>query len=171
MTPASTHSFRRAILASAATIALFPVSAWAQDADSEGNDREIVVTGTLIRGVAPAGASPIGVDAKKIQETGATTVAQVLQTIPQLASFGGLQTLSSSTPELSVNRPNLRSLPGFQTSGGSSTLVLLDGHRIVGMGSNTTTPDPDFIPPGVLQRLEIVPDGGSAVYGSDASPG
>lgn len=171
MTPASTHSFRRAILASAATIALFPVSAWAQDADSEDNDREIVVTGTLIRGVAPAGASPIGVDAKKIQETGATTVAQVLQTIPQLASFGGLQTLSSSTPELSVNRPNLRSLPGFQTSGGSSTLVLLDGHRIVGMGSNTTTPDPDFIPPGVLQRLEIVPDGGSAVYGSDAVAG
>lgn len=147
------------------------VPAYAQDADSEETGKEIVVTGTLIRGVAPAGASPIAVDAKKIQETGATTVAQVLQTIPQLASFGQLQTLSSSTPELSVNRPNLRALPGFQTSGGSSTLVLLDGHRIVGMGSTTTTPDPDIIPPGVLERLEIVPDGGSAVYGSDAVAG
>jgi iron complex outermembrane receptor protein len=152
--------------------ALISTTAFAQDAEEEVADSsDIVVTGTLIRGVAPSGASPISVDAKKIQETGATTVAQVLQTIPQLASFGSLQTLSSSTPELSVNRPNLRSLPGFNTSGGSSTLVLLDGHRIVGMGSNTTTPDPDFIPAGVLQRIEIVPDGGSAVYGSDAVAG
>src|SRR5436190_650090 len=129
MTTASSSTFRRAILASAATMALFPVAAWAQASDCEG-DADIIVTGTLIRGVAPAGASPIITDAKKIQESGATTVAQLLQTIPQLASFGQLQTLSTSTPELSVNRPNLRSLPGFQTSGGSSTLVLLDGHRI-----------------------------------------
>ncbi len=150
--------------------------ALAQEADSAPEqgaqeNEDIVVTGTLIRGVAPAGASPIAIDARHIQETGATTIAQVLQTVPQLASFGQLQTLTSSTPELSVNRPNLRSLPGFQTSGGSSTLVLLDGHRIVGMGSTTTTPDPDFIPPGILERLEIVPDGGSAVYGSDAVAG
>lgn len=146
--------------------------AMAQDAPAdEAAEGDIVVTGTLVRGVAPAGASPIAVTAKSIQETGATTVAQVLQTVPQLASFGQLQTLSASTPELSVNRPNLRSLPGFQTSGGSSTLVLLDGHRIVGMGSTTTTPDPDFIPPAIIERLEIVPDGGSAVYGSDAVAG
>lgn len=169
-----TTEFRCAILASAAALAFLPNVVFAQSAsadDSEGDSSEIVVTGTLIRGVAPAGASPISTDAAQIKESGATTVAQLLQTIPQLASFGQLQTLSSSTPELSVNRPNLRSLPGFQTSGGSSTLVLLDGHRIVGMGSNTTTPDPDFIPPAVIQRLEIVPDGGSAVYGSDAVAG
>jgi iron complex outermembrane recepter protein len=146
--------------------------ALAQDAeDDTPKDNEIVVTGTLVRGIAPPGASPISVDAKKIQETGASTVAQVLQTIPQLANFGQIQAPTSSTPETSVNRPNLRNLPGFTTSGGSSTLVLLDGHRIVGMGSNTTSPDPDFIPPGVLARLEIVPDGGSAVYGSDAVAG
>ena len=132
---------------------------------------DIVVTGTLVRGIAPPGASPIAINEKDIKATGATTIAQVLQTIPQLGSFAGIQVPSNSTPEVTVNRPNLRSLPGFNTGGGSSTLVLLDGHRLVGMGSNTTTPDPDFIPPGVLERLEIVPDGGSAIYGSDAVAG
>lgn len=68
-------------------------------------------------------------------------------------------------------RPNLRSLPGFTTIGTSATLLLIDGHRVVGLGVSSTTPDADFVPPGVLQRVDIVPDGGSALYGSDAVAG
>ena len=131
----------------------------------------IVVTGTLVRGIAPPGASPISVNEAAIEATGATSVNDVLESIPQLGSFGRLSQPLAASQEVSVNRPNLRSLPGFNTAGGSTTLVLLDGHRIVGMGTASTTPDPDIIPPGVLQRLEIVPDGGSAIYGSDAVAG
>ena len=180
------HTVRALTLAGVAAVALLPAAALAQDAVAttgpdaaepqadpqvEADPSQIIVTGTLVRGVAPPGASPISVSEAAIEATGATTVAQVLQTIPQLGSFGNLQVPLGASPEVSVNRPNLRSLPGFNTAGGSSTLVLLDGHRIVGMGSTTTTPDPDVIPPGVLQRLEIVPDGGSAIYGSDAVAG
>lgn len=140
------------------------------NAETEQTDADIVVTGTLLRGVAPGGTNVVSVGQEAVQSSGASTTAQLLQSVPQLGSFGNLQSpLPGGT--LTANRPNLRSLPGFNTAGGSTTLVLLDGHRIVGMGVGSTTPDPDFIPPGAIQRLEIVPDGGSAIYGSDAVAG
>ena len=133
--------------------------------------QEVVVTGTLIRGVAPVGTNVIGVTDQDIQATGATTTAQLLQEIPQLGSFNSLQAPTASGNTGTVNRPNLRELPGSSTAGGSTTLVLLDGHRMVGMGVDSTTPDPDVIPPGALERVDIVPDGGSAIYGADAVAG
>jgi iron complex outermembrane receptor protein len=132
---------------------------------------EIVVTGTLIRGVAPVGTNVIDLSAKDIEATGATTTAQLLQEVPQLGSFNTLQFPAAAGNTTTVNRPNLRELPGNTTAGGSTTLVLLDGHRMVGMGVTSTTPDPDVIPPGAIERIDIVPDGGSATYGADAVAG
>jgi len=133
---------------------------------------EIVVTGTFLRGVGtPTGTNVIGVLTEDIQETGATTTAQLLQTIPQFGAFNTLSFPVGVGNSVTSNRPNLRSLPGFNNSGGSTTLVLMDGHRIVGSGITSTSPDPDLIPPAIVERVEIVPDGGSAVYGSDAVAG
>jgi iron complex outermembrane receptor protein len=169
------RSFRRSVIGGVALAGLLPALAMAQDAapgevDAEPRD-EIIVTGTLIRGIAPPGANVVSVTSAAIEQSGATSVAQVLQTIPQLGSFGTLVAPNAASGEVIVNRPNLRSLPGFNTGGGSSTLVLMDGHRMVGVGVASTSPDPDVIPPGVLERIEIVPDGGSAIYGSDAVAG
>lgn len=151
----------------------------APDTSQPGNARgasqqdleEVVVTGTFIRGSAPVGANVIGLSPQEVQATGATTTAQLLQTIPQLGSFNGLQTPTGGFNTVTTNRPNLRNLPGFLTSGSASTLVLVDGRRVVGMGVTTTTPDPDIVPPAVIERVEILPDGGSAIYGSDAVAG
>lgn len=174
MSNSFTRSFRRSIIGGVALAALMPAFAMAQDAPAEEEAApkdEIVVTGTLIRGIAPPGANVVSVNSAKIEESGAKSVAQVLQTIPQLGSFGTLVQPLASSGEVAVNRPNLRSLPGTNTSGSSSTLVMMDGHRMVGVGTASTGPDPDVIPPGVLERIEIVPDGGSAIYGSDAVAG
>jgi iron complex outermembrane receptor protein len=132
---------------------------------------EIVVTGTLIRGIPPGGSDIISVPQESVREAGVSTTAQLLQTIPQLGSFNNLQSPSGGFNTQTSNRPNLRNLPGFTTAGGSPTLVLLNGHRLVGMGISTTTPDPDIVPPAMIERVEIVPDGGSAIYGSDAVAG
>lgn len=132
---------------------------------------EIVVTGTLIRGVAPAGTNVISKDAKSFQETGSATVTQLLQTIPQFGSFNALQSPQGTTSFGTINRPNLRGFPGANDIGTSPTLMLVDGRRMVGMGVRSNTPDADAIPPGIIQRVEIVPDGGSALYGSDAVVG
>lgn len=159
-------------LALALSLGAFATNALAQDTedDAASDKSEIVVTGSLIRGVAPGGANVVTVTKDSIQASGVTTTAQLLATIPQLGTFGDRFT-PLGIGGINVNRPNLRSLPGFNTGGGSTTLVLLDGHRVVGMGNTSTTPDPDFIPPGAIERTEIVPDGGSAIYGSDAVAG
>ncbi len=131
---------------------------------------EVLVTGTLLRGLtAPVGTQMLEMSEEQIQATGAMSGTQLLQAIPQNNSFNNLQYSTAAANVITINRPNLRDLP--QTTGASSTLTLLNGHRVVGMGVATTSPDVDIVPPSVLQRVEIVPDGGSAIYGSDAVAG
>ncbi len=145
--------------------------ALAQDAADGEKDSDIVVTGTLVRGIAPAGTSVVGVTKKDIESSSATTVTELLTDVPQFGAFNDLQTISGGGNFVTTNRPNLRNLPGFTTTGTSATLLLIDGHRVVGMGIASTTPDADFAPPGIIERVDIMPDGGSALYGSDAVAG
>jgi iron complex outermembrane recepter protein len=142
------------------------------DESTNTNLDEIVVTGTLLRGIKPAGANVISLDSGDIAATGASNANEVLQNIPQLATFGNTnQQITTVNFQVTVDRPNIRNLPGAGTSGGSTTLVLVDGHRLVGAGIKETAPDPNVVPPGILERVEILPDGGSAIYGSDAIGG
>lgn len=132
---------------------------------------EVVVTGTLLRGVAPAASEVVSIGEQAIVATGASSTAQLLATVPQAASFNSRPIVSAvSSSQITINRPNLRNLPGA-SGGGSSTLVLVDGHRLPGMGVRQTVPDPDAIAPGAIDRVEIVLDGGSSIYGADAVGG
>lgn len=164
--------FRTLSLAGISLLAL-SMPAHAQDAnEAELKDNaDIIVTGTLVRGVAPAGTNVVSVSQEAVQATGASTVSQLLQTIPQMGSFNDLQKQTGGSNFVTTNRPNLRDLPGFTTKANSATLMLVDGHRVVGMGVSVTSPDVDIVPPGIIERIEIVPDGGSAIYGSDAVAG
>ncbi|MEN3745940.1 TonB-dependent receptor [Sphingomonas sp. HF-S3] len=128
---------------------------------------EIVVTGTLLRGVAPVGTNVIGVTRTDVLATGAASTNDLLASIPQVGNFGTVPagTASFASP---VVRPNIRNLGA---SGGVTTLVLVNGHRMVGAGVLQTTFDPSAIPPDIIERVEVVPDGGSAIYGSDAIGG
>jgi iron complex outermembrane receptor protein len=170
-------AIRQAMLLAAATAIVAPAMVWAQTpasaakaATDEQSLVEIVVTGTSLRGVAPAGAEAFGLDATQIQATSALSTDQLLATIPQLGAFGALRIVDSGGIQLTVNPTNLRSLPQG-VGGGSPTLVLMDGHRIVGMGVNQSYPDPDIIPPALIERIDVVTDGGSAIYGADAVGG
>ncbi|MGC4110288.1 MAG: TonB-dependent receptor plug domain-containing protein [Nocardioides sp.] len=161
----------------AAAAASFNSAAMAQDTawvDEESKD--IVVTGSQIRGIAPAGSNVIGLGEQQIAATGAVTTNDLLAKIPQATNFfnvlpqpGGGTAGGNSVS--TINRPNLRNLPGSSTSGAALTLVLFDGHRVVGAGIGTVAVDPDAIPPGAIERVEAITDGGSAVYGSDAIGG
>jgi iron complex outermembrane receptor protein len=143
-----------------------------RDAESEGFSEDIIVTGTSLRGVAPAGAETITLGEGEIAASGASTTAQLLSTIPQISDFGDVPTIQVGVngPSVSVNRPNLRGIGGGVGSS-SATLILMDGRRLPGSGVVQNFPDPDIIPPGVIQRVEVAPDGGSATYGADAVGG
>jgi len=146
-------------------------AAFAQNAKTDTNKSsdqldEVIVTGTLIRGSAPTGSPVVTLDNAAIQATGATNTADLLATVPALTSFntlpiGGNQEFRSTGATV----PGMRGLPG------TAVLVLLDGHRLVGDSPLLTTADPSSIPAGAIDHIEIVQDGGSATYGSDAVAG
>jgi iron complex outermembrane receptor protein len=144
-----------------------------QGESAERDKDEIVVTGTLIRGVAPVGSNVLSVGKADIDASGASSTTQLLATIPQLASyFNGLPQIGSGEGGgLQILRPNLRNLPSSNTASGGSTLLLVDGHRIVASGVDQYYPDPETVPADVLERVEVVTDGGSATYGTDAIGG
>lgn len=151
------------------------------DAQEQGADvvapdtilEEVVVTGTLIRGVQPTGSQTIGINADDVIETGAVTSNELLATVPQVSNY------FNQRPEQdprgantnTINRPSLRPLPGINSASGATTLVLVDSHRLTPVGVNHSSIDPDIIPGNVIERVDLVPDGGSSLYGADAVGG
>ena len=123
---------------------------------------EVVVTGTLIRGAQPVGAELVTLDREAIVSSGALTTTNLMTSLPQLTSFNALP-IGTSDFANPVPRFNIRATAG--------TLVLLNGHRMVGSGILQTTPDPSAIPIGAIERVEVLPDGASATYGADAVGG
>jgi iron complex outermembrane receptor protein len=124
---------------------------------------EIVVTGSSIRGVPPTGSNLISVSREDIRTIGANTTPDLLATVPQLNSFNTAPRAANGGA--GAFAPGLRSLPA------SATLPLMNGHRLVAGGTNQTNPDFPFLPELAIERVEIVADGASAIYGSDAVAG
>ena len=154
------------ILATATLAATMP--AVSQDATDESLT-EVIVTGSRIRGVAPVGSAVIAIGQEDIQTSGALTTADILREVPQITSLGinaeGSFGANSATNITRANSPNLRGI------GQSATLVLFDGKRVAAAGTMGNFVDPSFLPPLALERLEVVADGASAIYGSDAIAG
>ncbi|AJP71285.1 hypothetical protein TS85_04950 [Sphingomonas hengshuiensis] len=147
-----------------------PTDAGATAAD-EQRDAEIVVTGTNLRGVAPVGSSVITIGQQAMQQTGLATTSDILKTIPQVTSLGpGEATIGTNVNSASINstRANGVNLRGL---GVQATLTLLDGRRVPPGGISGQLFDASVIPAIALERIDIVADGASATYGSDAVAG
>lgn len=153
-------------------------AAFAQDAapaeGDQANGDDIVVTGTLIRGIeTPTGANLLNITRESIASTGATAAKDLLnQTVPQLSTFNALPSGSVDFGS-AVSKISLRGIgtSAGLSSGTNATLVLLNGHRIVPVGILSTDADPDLIPADIIESVQVLPDGGSATYGSDAIGG
>jgi iron complex outermembrane receptor protein len=130
---------------------------------------EVVVTGSRIRGVAPVGSSVVTVGPADIAASGAVSTAKILQEVPQVFNLG----VSESSRGQAGGSGNISyaSSINLRGIGPYATLTLVDGHRVVAQGTTGATVDPSIIPALALQRVEIVADGASAIYGSDAVAG
>ena len=144
-----------------------PAPATATPSAADDQLQEVVVTGTLLRGIAPTGTNLIDVSQADVEASGAVSTNDLIAKIPQLSNFNTVPVGTANFGQ-PIAQTNIR---GLGASGGTTTLVLLDGHRLVGAGILQTYADPSIIPPGVIDRVEVVPDGGSAIYGSDAIGG
>ena len=130
---------------------------------------ELVVTGSRLRRKDLTTPAPVTVVTRQQFETsGKMTIGDYLQTMPEngnAANFqlntGGINYGADGTTQI-----NLRSL------GSRRTLVLINGRRVVpsGLGASSAV-DLNTIPTEAVDRIEILKDGGSAVYGSDAIAG
>jgi iron complex outermembrane receptor protein len=134
---------------------------------------DVLVTGTRIRGKGPVGSELVVIDRRAIEESGFATTQQIAQSIPQ--NFGGGPNESTS-PSGTLNtsagsNSNRGSSINLRGLGSSSTLVLLNGERPPLGGFAGSFADVSMIPASAVERIEIVPDGASAIYGSDAVAG
>ena len=143
--------------------------AHAQEAMVQHALETVVVTGTSIRGSVDVGANIITLDRDTIEAAGAQTVQELLSTIPAITGFGngGSEFHAGAFENTGENLPTIHSLGA---SSSQSTLILLDGHPMVPSGQDGYT-DPAIIPIVALQRVDIVPDAESAIYGSSAVAG
>ncbi len=146
-------------------------SAHAQAQAQEPESVTVTATGTSIKGIAPVGTNLITVDTAEIKATGAITTEEILGHIPQLANTFNQQPVSPTAINIGGVRPSIRYNPAQTILGNSSTLVLLDGHNLVGVSGLATTPDAGLIPTIVLQRVDVLTDGASSIYGANAVAG
>ncbi|MCW3174168.1 TonB-dependent receptor [Shewanella subflava] len=161
-------AIRRGLLAAAATTVassgFISTSVMAAEEQVQKVER-IAVTGSRIKRTDMETASPVSViDASSIIASGATSIDDVLQ---KMTSSGGAMTNAAVNNGSGGNaRVNLRGL------GSNRTLVLVNGRRMIASGTGAaSTVDLNTIPVSMIQRVEVLKDGASAVYGTDAIAG
>ena len=162
-------------LAVASALIAIAAPALAQDAGKD-KDKEkttelarVEVTGSNIRRTDVETASPVQVISKQdIQNMGARTLLQVLDNLPA-ARPAQVDSKSLFTGSDGASQANLRGL------GPQGTLVLLNGRRLSYYGApsgfQTQFVNIDAIPAAAIERMEVLTDGASAVYGTDAVAG
>ena len=131
----------------------------------------IAVTGTRIRGGITASPT-ITIGAQQIQDEGFTDLGEVIRSIPQNFNGGQNPGVSLGAAQGSPSNQDITGGSGMNLRGlgPDATLTLLNGHRM-SYGGASQAVDISAIPVEAVERLEIVPDGASAIYGSDAVGG
>ena len=155
------------LVAFGGTAALYGGAAIAQQSTQEL--QRVTVTGSNISRVDTETPSPVQVITEAdIKKSGYTSISEVLQTL----TANGQGTLSNAFPGAFAGSATGISLRGLNTSG---TLVLIDGHRMAPFplsdDGQRSFVDISSIPFDAVERIEVLKDGASAVYGSDAIAG
>ena len=125
----------------------------------------VVGTGTSIRGVAPVGANVISIEHEDLLNTTSVDTTSFIRDLPQGSGLAVQEVQAVGGNVGFAQGINLRGL------GNNATLVLFDGHRLVGQGVTSQFADPNQLPISAIERVEVVTDAASAVYGSDAIAG
>ncbi len=164
--PSRRHSLSLAIMLAGAGLSS---PAFTQDGSSE--IEEVVITGSYIRGTPLDAPSPVTVvDRDSIESQGASVIWDVIRNLEVNSgsdtSVAGSQAGSQLTGTAQVNLRNL---------GPNSTLTVINGKRVSPVAAVSSSGqefvDLNTIPLVMTERVEILTDGGSALYGSDAVAG
>ncbi|WP_332767731.1 TonB-dependent receptor [Phenylobacterium sp.] len=131
---------------------------------------EVIVVGTRIRGQAPVGSQIVTLDRDEIHHIGRATVTDLLRTIPQIQSIGTTEGTRGRRGQGDIDNAGAGSSVNLRGLGADATLTLVNGRRLAPSASGVFV-DISQIPLAAVERVEILPDGASALYGSDAIGG
>ena len=159
-----------------ALTSLISTSAWAQTQNRDNEIDEVIAVGTHIKGSDITGTLPVSVfDVTDIDLTGAVSGDELFESIPQIGAqlFTDSRFTGVNGARGDVGSINLRDI------GTGNTLVLLNGRRLVLHPGTQVNSDlvpvvsinTNALPVTGIQRLEILRDGASAIYGADAVAG
>jgi outer membrane receptor protein involved in Fe transport len=159
----SRHELKRSLLLGAAT---FGMMAFAGPALAQESTETVVVTGTRIASPDAVAAAPLTVvSAADITQTKAATLEQTINRLPSMSQTNSANDQNSISPG-GISTADLRGL------GTERTLILIDGQRMVStFVSGAQGQDLQNIPVGLIDRVEILRDGASPIYGADAIAG
>ena len=151
-------------------IAALPAAAQQQQpaAEEEAEDEDlIIVTGTSIRGVSAVGANAVSLSREDLVQAGRTSPVDALRETPQIQGLGFDDT-PRFTNSGNVQRGRALNLRGI---GNNATLLLIDGNRVSPTGNVFSFTEADQLPVAAIERIEVIAEGASAIYGSDAIAG
>ncbi len=148
----------------------------AQSSENSENEtiERVEITGSRIKGVDLEGTQPITIlNADDIARSGASSVYELLQDLPQLK--GGTGTFSTSeSGSTSTSTPAGQAAASLRGMGPSATLTLINGRRVAPSSFAAGTQnfvDVNAIPLAAIERIEVLATGASAIYGADAVAG
>lgn len=164
------RTVRPTVLASAVVAALSLIAQQAHAQEEEQKIARVEITGSSIKRIDSETALPVQrITREDIEKMGATTAAELVRNISaNTAPLTDGPSISDGTSgQRGLNAANMRGI------GASSTLVLLNGRRLANFASpgDNAGVDLNNIPAGAIQRVEVLKDGASAIYGTDAIGG
>jgi outer membrane receptor protein involved in Fe transport len=128
---------------------------------------QVLITGSLIRGTAAVGVPVTNLSPQDYRTTGALTTSDLFRTVPQFNVIPGPVATQAANVERGT-RVNLRQL---DTGSAPRSLMMVDGMRYPAQGMGLCQIDPSIIPTAAVDRVDLLLDGASATYGSDAIGG
>jgi iron complex outermembrane recepter protein len=136
-------------------------------AQAEEIPETVLITGSLIRGTTAVGVPVIGLSPQDFAMTGTLTASDLFRNIPQFNVAPGPVATQGAAEERGV-RVNLRQL---DTGSANRSLMMIDGLRYPSQSADLCQVDPSIIPTAAIERIDLLLDGASATYGSDAIGG
>ncbi len=133
---------------------------------------KFIVTGSMIKRIADEGALPLTVFTKlEMEQEGIASAEQLIMNLN--INGNGLDNLASQTDVVAgaARGNNGATSANLRGQGSNATLILLNGRRVASHGLNGGTVDLNSIPFAAIERVEILKDGASATYGTDAIGG
>ena len=144
----------------------------AQDLPVTGKIQRVEITGSSIKRIAKEGALPVEIISRKqLEDQGIVTAEQLIATLN--VNGNGSDNLASNADVTSGAQRgnNGASSANLRGQGSDSTLVLLNGRRVATHGMKGSAVDLNSIPMAAVERVEVLKDGASAIYGTDAIGG